>query len=229
MRRGVLRREVSSMSFRNWRTGVGRFSTVLLFVVLSCAFVSIRAQSGRAQVGQPAPVDPQQETAPRPEQSLNIADALNLTPEQRAQMQTIRRESADEFRRANLRVTTGEKALDDAIYSEDADEAVIQQRARELAEAMATRIRVRTSIDLRVRRILTTEQLVTLRDLRDHQRGNPLRPNQIQQNNNQRPAMRPNVNPDRQPMRPVRNPANQRRIQPQPNPASTPLPKNPIP
>ncbi|HEX8748784.1 MAG TPA: hypothetical protein VF717_16545, partial [Pyrinomonadaceae bacterium] len=48
----------------------------------------------------------------------------------------------------------------------NADEAVVEQRARELAEAQAAQVRLQAFVELSVRRVLTPEQLQTFRDLR---------------------------------------------------------------
>jgi hypothetical protein len=61
-------------------------------------------------------------------------------------------------------------ALDQAIYSDNADEAVIEQRVHELAAAQAEVTRMRALTELNIRRVLTPEQLNTLRSLRQQAR-----------------------------------------------------------
>jgi Spy/CpxP family protein refolding chaperone len=65
------------------------------------------------------------------------------------------------------RIRAARIALDRAIYVENADEAVVEQRARELAEAQAAQIHLQAMTELGVRRILTAEQLQTFLALRE--------------------------------------------------------------
>ena len=54
----------------------------------------------------------------------------------------------------------------DRIYS-DADEAMIELRVREAAQAQAAIVRMRALTEYRIRRVLTQQQLETLRALRE--------------------------------------------------------------
>lgn len=101
-----------------------------------------------------------------PNQNRDWIGPLGLTPDQLAKIRMIRQQNQEERRLAGERLRSAQRALDDAIYSDDATEAVIEQRARELAQAQAATIRLRALTELNIRRILTPEQLDTLRALR---------------------------------------------------------------
>jgi Spy/CpxP family protein refolding chaperone len=97
--------------------------------------------------------------------------ALNLTPDQIQQIRAIRQESKEEWRAARQRLALAHRALDEAIYSDHVNEALVEERAREVGEAQATVIRLRSLTELKIRRVLTSEQLNTLRVMRQQARA----------------------------------------------------------
>ena len=96
----------------------------------------------------------------------NLMRRLNLSPEQRLRLREIRRQGEPETRELARRVRLARRALDEAVYADAADEALVEQRARELAAAQAALIRLRASTELKVRGVLTPEQLRAFRELR---------------------------------------------------------------
>jgi len=121
---------------------------------------------------EPSGLPPESEAAaPRPARQRRRAERallarLNLTPEQRARLREIRRQSEPEARALTRRLNGARRALDEAVFSDEADEATVEQRARELSDAQAAVVRLRALTELRVRRVLTPEQLQTFRGLR---------------------------------------------------------------
>jgi Spy/CpxP family protein refolding chaperone len=91
--------------------------------------------------------------------------ALNLTPEQRAQIKAIRRETEPQGRLLGMRLQQARRALDEAIYADNPDERVIEERVRELGAAQAAVVRLRTFTELKIRRVLSAEQLDAFRRL----------------------------------------------------------------
>lgn len=104
--------------------------------------------------------------AERRARDAGLVRLLNLTPEQRARLADIRRQGEPETRELARRVRLARRALDEAIYADAADESLVEQRARELAAAQAALVRLRAAAELKVRRVLTPEQLQTFRELR---------------------------------------------------------------
>jgi len=102
----------------------------------------------------------------RPAREAALVRRLNLTQEQRAQLREIRSQGEPEARELQRRVRLARRALDEAIYGEAADESLVEQRARELAAAQAALIRHRAATELKVRRVLSAEQLRAFRALR---------------------------------------------------------------
>jgi Spy/CpxP family protein refolding chaperone len=141
-----------------------------LIVPLALAF-ALRASAQKSvaapqQSPAPSTVSPQEQT-PQPSQGqLELIRALNLTTEQRAQIAQIRQETEEQARQINVRVRRARRALEQAIYADHADESVVQQRSKEVAEAEAARVQMRADAELKVRRVLTPEQFATFRELR---------------------------------------------------------------
>jgi Spy/CpxP family protein refolding chaperone len=133
----------------------------------------------------------------RPNPSPNAASQdpitqLNLSPEQREKIRTIREQTKDERAAINRRFRTAQIALEQAIDSPESSEALIEQRARELGEAQAAQTRMRALAEVRIRRVLTPEQIVTLRQLRA-QAQEQRREQRLGNQGNQGPGrMRPN-------------------------------------
>jgi len=98
--------------------------------------------------------------------AASLLSQLNLTAAQVAQMREIREQSVPQARELTRRLNQARRALDESIYSDALDESLVEQRAREVSEAHAALVRLRAQTELRVRRVLTPEQLQTFRYLR---------------------------------------------------------------
>lgn len=134
-----------------------RVMTLLaLLAVLSfpAAVVPVAAQNA----DQPA-------TAPEPQQGGDLIRQLNLTPEQREQIRSIRQGNQAERQEINQRLRETNRALDEALDSDAPDEALIEQRLRDVAAAQTAAMRIRISTEIKVRRVLTAEQRTLLRSL----------------------------------------------------------------
>ncbi|HWS85742.1 MAG TPA: Spy/CpxP family protein refolding chaperone [Pyrinomonadaceae bacterium] len=109
----------------------------------------------------------QQQASPQnPALALNLMQRLSLTPEQRRQLREIRRQREPGQRDLARRLRLARRALDEAIYADAADEALVEQRARELAVLQNLLAHHRALTELQVRRVLTPEQLRLFRSLR---------------------------------------------------------------
>lgn len=142
---------------------VAPFLLSLLFLCFSA--VPAGAQESGATL---APGEGEQSAVNVP-RSGNLIRTLGLTPDQLARIRMIREQNREERRLANERLRNAHRALDEAIYADAPSEAVIEERARELAAAQAASVRLRALTELSIRRVLTPEQLGTLRTLRQRQ------------------------------------------------------------
>lgn len=132
--------------------------TVLMSAIVLVAPLSQSlAQQPQAEGQQSAPVgDPIRE--------------LNLNPEQRERIRAVREEMRGERAAINQRLRETSRALEEVLDSDNPDDAVVERRLRDVAEAQAASMRMRVLTELRVRRVLTPEQLSTLRTLRQNAR-----------------------------------------------------------
>lgn len=122
---------------------------LILFLTVLVAPVSVlRAQEPQG----PPPDDPIQQ--------------LRLTPEQRQRIRLINEQTKDERQMVNRRLREANAALDQALDSDPLDDNLVEQRMAELNAAHAAQLRVRVSREMRIRRVLTREQLATLHSLR---------------------------------------------------------------
>jgi Spy/CpxP family protein refolding chaperone len=139
----------------------------LALLLAAGSVVPVRAQDGDA----PA-------SSPEARRSGGLLRALNLTPEQRAQIKTIRRETEPQGRLLATRLQQARRALDEAIYADSPDERVVEERVREVSAAQAAVVRMRTFTELKIRRVLSPEQLDAFRRLQRQPRRRQQRVNQ---------------------------------------------------
>ena len=140
----------------------GRILTLLALLAVigfPAAVPSVSAQATQ----QPA-------AAPEPQQGGDLIRQLNLTAEQREQIRSIREDKKAERAAVNQRLRETNRALEETLDTDNPDEAVIEQRVRDLAAAQAAAMRIRILTELRIRRVLTTEQRNLLRSLQQQAR-----------------------------------------------------------
>lgn len=143
------------------------FFTVLILLT----FVGIAAAQDERDEN-PPPDD-----APR---RPNLLRELDLTQEQVRQIREINQSNHQEIRAAQKRVGEARRNLDQAIYEEKTDDANIQSKLREFQDAQAEIARLRANVEFSIRKVLTREQLIRFRELRqefeqfrNNRRGNP--------------------------------------------------------
>lgn len=110
----------------------------------------------------------------------NLLRELDLTREQIQQIREINQTNRQELRAAQQKIGDARRNLDQAIYAEKADDADVQIKLREFQDAQADAARLRANIEFQIRKVLTPEQLVRFRELRqnfeqfkDERRKNP--------------------------------------------------------
>lgn len=135
-------------------------------VMCGCALALLFLCAPRSFAQNAAQQQPSDEAPAADTTAASLLSQLNLTAAQVAQMREIREQSVPQARELTRRLNQARRALDESIYSDATDEALVEQRAREFSEAQAALVRLRAQTELRVRRVLTPEQLQTFRDLR---------------------------------------------------------------
>lgn len=132
---------------------------MLLFICL------LAVPTSRALAQNPGEA-PQGEQPQSNNPGVDWKEQLKLTPDQLDKIRAITEQNRTEAQAINRHVNQARRSLDEAIYSDNVNEAEIEQRARELAEAQAAQVRMRALTELSIRRVLTPEQLSTFREIR---------------------------------------------------------------
>jgi Spy/CpxP family protein refolding chaperone len=91
---------------------------------------------------------------------------LDLSQDQIQKIRGINAELKDQRQAAGMRLRQAQRALAEAVESPTPDETLISQRSRDVAEAQANTIRLRSLTEARILQVLTPEQRVKLREMR---------------------------------------------------------------
>lgn len=132
-------------------------SLILIGFLVAFSNASVKAQDETPDVS-----NQQTDGERRPK----LLQQLDLSPEQVQRLRQINVEKKPLMREAQNRLREANRNLDQAIYADNADEAEIQARIRETQKAQAEVIKLRSTNELAVRRILTPGQLIKFRDFR---------------------------------------------------------------
>ncbi len=175
-----------------------------LVLLLSVAELVAQAQTQNPQT----PTDATQtQSQAQTNQANPIPDLgpLNLTPDQVQKIKTIYADTKDQRQAVNLRVRQAQRSLAEAIESSTPNETVIEQHSRELADARADAARLRSLTEARIlHEVLTPEQRVRLREMRQRAQANQRlrnqqgprnalgRQNGLPRNTNASPPLKPN-------------------------------------
>lgn len=140
----------------------------LILPVLLCCALSMQAH---AQNDNTATTTPTQAEQPRPgEGDMKFLPALDLSDEQRTQLVAIARQHQQDLAVAQMRLRQARRALNQAIYAENPEQNIVSERARDVATAQESLTRLNAQTELKVRQLLTPEQLKRFRELRRRQR-----------------------------------------------------------
>lgn len=113
---------------------------------------------------QETPVDNQNQNPPaRP---FKIFEELGLTPDQVQQIRRINQERKPIVQAAQVRWREANRRLDIAIYADDSTEDQVKELTRIAQFAQSELLKERTITEFQIRRVLTPEQLVKFRQLR---------------------------------------------------------------
>lgn len=181
------------------------------FLAISAGIVA--GQDNNKPLDGPPP-DAQQPQPVQRDARGNMLRQLGLTREQMQQIRQMNMERRPLMEEAQRRLREANRALDKAIYADEVNDADIQARLKDVQIAQAEIQRLRYMNELSVRRILTPEQLVLFRRLREEYEQ--AIKNKVQENRpfrNMRPMDRPGAAND------LRQPASN---QPGPRPVARP-------
>lgn len=155
------------------RFGLNNFLFLLgiIFLTISSAF---------AQGNPPPPGNQFGEGDRRPPGLLEL---LGLTKDQVRQIRQLNQTLQPIRKEAQQRLALANKALDEAIYADETNDEIINQRLKEVQIAQGELIRSKIMMETSVRKLLTREQLIKFRELRERTKLNKPNPDNPPPNN----------------------------------------------
>ena len=147
------------------------FAAILM---LSVAGLQVRAQEPTQQ----NPINPAQAQT-QTSQTPDFAQ-LELSPDQIKKIRAINAELKDQRQAAGMKLRQAQRALAEAVESPTPNETLIDQRSHELADAQAATIRLRSLAESRILQVMTPEQRIRLREMRQQNQALRRQANQQQ-------------------------------------------------
>jgi len=129
--------------------------------ILACALVSVQAQTSTQQPQTPDATETQTTQAP------NLQTQLGLTPDQIQKWRALNQELRPQEVAGNLKVREAKRALSEAMEAPTPNEDLIKQRAKEFADAQSAMTQLQVLRQARVLQILTPEQRVKLKEIKE--------------------------------------------------------------
>lgn len=152
------------------RTGRILFPLILLLTVTGIV-------SAQTQAAEPA----QSQTQAGPGTQLPDFAQLNLSPDQIQKIRAINAELKDQRQAAGMKLRQAQRALAEAVEAPTPNETLIEQRSHEVADAQAATIRLRSLTEARILQVMTPEQRVKLREMRQQNQAARRQANQADQ------------------------------------------------
>lgn len=173
-----------------------RKGIVINLILIAFAALALRASAFGQDTAKPAETPQPSPTPAKPvDMRTAVLGQLSLSRDQLQQIRRVNQERKPLMDAAQARLRDANKVLDEAIYSDQMDEPGFQAKLKEAQAAQAEVVRIRFINEFAVRRILTPEQLVRFRVLRqkfeeDRQSAEKARlpKNEVRQVNNASPA-----------------------------------------
>lgn len=153
---------------------------ILFFVfLLTISFSSVKAQE--------TPPTEVENSAQIIKARPNLLRELGLTPDQMKAIRRLNMEKKADLQEAQQKAAEARRNLDFAIYSDTANDNEVKLRLDEFQKAQLEVIKIRSMVEYEIRKILTPDQVVRFRQLR--QRFAQTRENiqERRQNNRQNP------------------------------------------
>jgi Spy/CpxP family protein refolding chaperone len=128
----------------------------LLFIIFASLMFSFAA------VAQDIQPTPQNDPPKRP----NLLQELGLSPEQVQLIRKLNQAQKPKMELAQRNFRQARKALDEAVYAEEFIETDVQAKNKAVQLAQAEITKLKTETEVGIRKVLTPEQLVKFRELR---------------------------------------------------------------
>lgn len=135
----------------------------------------------------------------------NLMRRLGLTKEQIQQIRKLNAARGPLMQEAQSTLREANRSLDEAIYADTVDEKLVDERLREFNAAQAEVARIRALSEIEIRKVLSPEQLVQFRQLREQFRE------RREEKNDERRTMRRRDGPPNDAGPPLRRQPNRQR------------------
>jgi Spy/CpxP family protein refolding chaperone len=132
-----------------------------IIFILAGTLVSVQGQTTTPQP------QTQDATQTQTTQAPNLQTELGLTPDQIQKWRALNQELRPQEVAGNLKVREAKRALAEAIEAPSPNEDQIKQRAKELADAQSAMTQLQALRQARVLQILTPEQRVKLKEIKE--------------------------------------------------------------
>ncbi|GIU82778.1 MAG: periplasmic heavy metal sensor [Acidobacteria bacterium] len=143
------------------------FAVRVFVIVFALLIIALNAL---AQRGENNLVEPPRKEVTQPKRlSGKVLQELGLTQEQIQKIRAVNQKMRPALRQAVAKLREANRELDEAIYADEVNEAVVTEKLQKLQVAQAEVTRLRIQLELEFRKILTAEQLEKFRQFR--QRG----------------------------------------------------------
>jgi Spy/CpxP family protein refolding chaperone len=157
LKKPILKNSFEDEDMKKFNLFIFLLAGLLSFTFFSAAYAQDEMPSGGA-----SPREIKRNAAPRP----NLLLELGLTPEQMQQIKRLNSGRRSLMMEAQRRVREATLNLDRAIYDDTLNETAIAARLKDLQNAQAEIAKLRSLNELEVRKILTSEQLIKFREVR---------------------------------------------------------------
>jgi len=117
-------------------------------------------------VAQDEPLSESQRPVANEQPQVNMFRQLGLNREQIQKLQQINRTRRPLMEAAQEKLRNANRLLDEAIYADEVSDTEVQARLKDMQLAQAEVLKVRFISELAIRRMLTPEQLVRFRNMR---------------------------------------------------------------
>lgn len=148
-----------------------RFGLYNILFLLGIIFLTV--SSGIAQ-GNPPP--PGNQFGEGDRRQPGLLELLGLTKDQVRQIRQLNQTLQPMRKEAQQRLAMANKALDEAIYADETNDEIINQRLKDVQFAQGELIKSKIMMETSVRKLLTREQLFKFRQLRERAKQNQPNP-----------------------------------------------------
>lgn len=135
-----------------------KFNFIFIVFALFLGFASAKAQENVTPEKKPDSARP------------NLLRELNLTADQIQQIRNINQANRSLLIEAQRRHREAIRLLDEAVYNENLNENSVAEKLKNLEAAQSQLSKIKTNTELSIRKVLTSEQLVKFRELREQLR-----------------------------------------------------------